>query len=167
MLCVILSLTVGFLASLKISATEADNLWFKYASAELFLRVFDFIGLLVLLIIVVSVIFHIIVSSRIFGPLINMQHTFAYIARGDLSRKVILRRKDFLKPEAGNINSMLASLNTRIAALKANQTDLNAIIGQDADANFHPRLRKLAESNQELLDQWILDVSMETKDENR
>ena len=161
---VVVAIFSGVVVSVKMTAANAENLWFDYVVAEIFLRLFDVVGIAVLLITVVSVVFHIFISHRIFGPMVNMGHTFECISKGDLSRKVFLRRKDFFKPEAQKINYMLAALNGRITALKANQADLKIVSEQMKSKDFRNCLHLIIKANQELLDQWILG---EPADENK
>ena len=55
--------------------------------------------------------------------MINFSHTFKKIAQGDLTRKVFLRRNDFHKNEAAQVNDMIDFLSDRIMILK-NDHDL-------------------------------------------
>ena len=50
-------------------------------------------------------------SHRFCGPLINFGHTFAKMAEGDFSSKVHLRKNDFLKAEAAQVNAIIDRLN--------------------------------------------------------
>ena len=72
----------------------------------------DRVVVVVLLIIAISLIYQIIFSRRMCGPLINIGHTFDYLSKGDMTHQVFLRREDFLKEEAARINDMIASLNS-------------------------------------------------------
>jgi methyl-accepting chemotaxis protein len=139
------------------SGSESPNTaLMQYASAELVLQVLDRVGLAIVLISIASVLYHILFSHRLCGPLINMGHTFDRVAAGDITRKVFLRRKDFLKEEAARINTMLAALNTRIIDLKTNQEELAAAARQLPDGLYENHLRTLMEENQRLLDQWTV-----------
>jgi nitrogen fixation/metabolism regulation signal transduction histidine kinase len=65
-----------------------------------------------------GVIYTLIISHRFCGPLENFCHTFRRISHGDLTRKVFLRRNDFLKFEAGQVNDMIESLSLRLDAIR-------------------------------------------------
>ncbi len=52
-------------------------------------------------------------THKIFGPLVNFTNTFKKIGDGDLSRKVMLRKGDYLKGECEVINGMIEGLSLR------------------------------------------------------
>ncbi|MHB9096708.1 MAG: hypothetical protein ACYC5X_02680, partial [Syntrophales bacterium] len=54
----------------------ADSLWGRYASAELLLRLFERGGIMIMVIIAISIGYHIVFSHRLCGPVVNMKHTF-------------------------------------------------------------------------------------------
>lgn len=58
------------------------------------------------------------VNHKFCGPLINFSHTFKKITQGDLTRKVYLRRYDFLKNEADQVNDMIDALSEHIMTIK-------------------------------------------------
>jgi methyl-accepting chemotaxis protein len=51
------------------------------------------------------------ITHRICGPLVNFTTTFNKIGNGDLSRKVVLRKGDYLKGECEAINGMIEGLS--------------------------------------------------------
>jgi methyl-accepting chemotaxis protein len=60
--------------------------------------------------------------------MINFSKTFDRISQGDLTRKVFIRRHDFLKNEARQINEMIDALSNRITTIKtANDLLLSAL----------------------------------------
>lgn len=131
-----------------------DNTLMQYAVAQMVLQVFDRVGLAMAAIMVASALYHISFSHRLCGPLINMGHTFDRLAQGDTTRKVFLRRKDFLKKEAQRINEMLSAVETRITELKKNHEAMADAARQLPIGQMEDRLRRLMEENQRLLDQW-------------
>ncbi len=52
-------------------------------------------------------------THKICGPLVNFTTTFKKIGDGDLSRKVMLRKGDYLKVECEAINGMIEGLSQR------------------------------------------------------
>ena len=74
-----------------------------------------------------------------------------------MTRKVFLRRKDFLKEEAFRINAMMAALNDKIGLLKANQTDLSLLAAKLPQGSVEDGIRNAIERNQALLDEWTLN----------
>lgn len=131
-----------------------DNTLMQYAVAQMVLQVFDRVGVAMIAIMVVSALYHIFFSHRLCGPLINMGHTFDRLAQGDTTRKVFLRRKDFLKKEAQRINAMLDAVEIRITELKKNHEAMAGVARQLPVGHLEDRLRGLMEENQRLLDQW-------------
>jgi signal transduction histidine kinase len=121
------------------------------------LNLMDRVAVVILLIIIISAIYQIIFSHRLCGPFVNMNHTFECLSKGDLTRKVFLRRKDFLKKEAESINSVVDALNKRICMLKKVQTNLISTVSQLPVGTVEDRLRTLIQQNQELLDEWTVD----------
>ncbi len=62
--------------------------------------------------------FHsVLVSHRLAGPLLRFRHTFEQVAGGDLTQRVMLRRHDYLKPEARALDQMVTVLRDRMLAL--------------------------------------------------
>jgi methyl-accepting chemotaxis protein len=67
---------------------------------------------------ILAVINQIWVTHKFCGPLVNFTNSFQKIAQGDLTRKVVLRSKDFLKEEADQFNTMMDNLSHHIEELK-------------------------------------------------
>ena len=134
-----------------------DSLWSQYASAEVFLRLLERGGIMIMVIIVISLGYHIIFSHRLCGPLVNMRHTFEALAKGDATRNVHLRRKDFLKAEANTINEMLAAVRNRIIELQDSQAKIAALARQLPHGPVENRLQEGLKDHQKLLDQWVVN----------
>ena len=87
-----------------------ENLWSQYFSAKFFIVIIDRLAVAFAGIFAVAFIFQIVVTHRFAGPLINFGKTFQKITEGDLTRKISLRRKDFLHREASQVNAMTDAL---------------------------------------------------------
>ena len=99
---------------------------------------------------VLAVISQILLTHQFCGPLINFSHSFSKISRGDLTRKVHLRNRDLLKPEADQFNDMVTNLSRHIEALKAdNQILLATLKDVSADPNS---IEKVAKTRQILIE---------------
>ena len=89
----------------------------QYEAAQTFLvlakRMVPMVVVLFFLVFVHQMLF----THRIFGPLVNFAHTFKSISEGDFTRRVNLRKKDYLRDEAGRINEMLDGLSRLILTL--------------------------------------------------
>lgn len=137
--------------------SSSSDLWAKYALARLMLVVLERMALAVVLIVALSVLYHIIFSHRLCGPLINIGHTIDAISKGDLTRTILLRRNDFLKDEAARINAMMSSLAARIEQLKVNTSQISAILDALPDQAVKDGLRGVVRRNELLLNEWKLD----------
>ena len=136
----------------------SGDLWARYATARLMLVLLERMAGIVLLIVVASVVYHVIFSHRLCGPLVNIGYTFDSIAKGDLTRKVFLRRKDFLKEEASRINDMMAALNGKVRELKTNQANLSQLAARLPQGSAEDGIRNIIDRNQMILDKWtVLD----------
>ena len=134
----------------------ADSLWSQYASAEVLLRLLERGGMMTMVIIVISIGYHIAFSHRLCGPLVNMKHTFEALTKGDATRNVYLRRKDFLKAEAQVINQMLDAVRNRIIELQNSQAEIAALARELPHGPVENRLQERLKDHQRLLDQWVV-----------
>ena len=89
----------------------SENLENQYHAAQFLL---DFLAKwtpLMALVILFFICHQIVYTHRFLGPLINFNHTFRHIARGDLTRRCGLRKGDYLIDECKEINLMLDGLS--------------------------------------------------------
>jgi methyl-accepting chemotaxis protein len=86
----------------------------KYEAAGVFLRLHQQFWPVVLLLIVLVVLHSILVSHRIGGPLYRFRTVFKAVGQGDLSMSVRLRRHDYVKAEAEELDQMIASLRNHV-----------------------------------------------------
>jgi methyl-accepting chemotaxis protein len=100
---------------------SSDNVWVQHVSAKLFLLITDRLLVSVGAILALGMVYTLIISHRFCGPLANFCHTFQRISQGDLTRKVNLRRYDFLKHEAEQINDMIDGLSLRLDVIRQEQ----------------------------------------------
>jgi hypothetical protein len=142
--------------------TPTKDLWVRYASAEILLHLVERLGVAVLIVIVISAIYHLLFSHRLCGPLVNFGHTFDAIGRGDFSRKVRLRKKDYLQEEAARFNHALSLLSGKIEVLRSNNGSLLSACDHLTEGNEKDEIMRIAKDGQRLLDQWVLEVP-ETK----
>lgn len=105
-----------------------NDLYSQNYSAKFFLVLIDRLYLAFIAILLLGLIHNVFANHKLCGPLVNFSKTFKKIAQGDLTRKVFLRRYDFLKNEAHQINDMIDSLSNRITTIKtANELLLSAL----------------------------------------
>ena len=92
--------------------------WVQNVLAKLYILIMDRLIVCLGVILILGAIYTLIITHRVCGPLENFCHTFQKISQGDLTRKVFLRRNDFLKNEARQVNDMLDSLSLRLNTVK-------------------------------------------------
>jgi methyl-accepting chemotaxis protein len=156
LIAVVLVFCLVLLTSFYYDVKMASSLWGQYAAAEALLHLLDRGGIMIIVIIVISTGYHIAFSHRFCGPLINMKHTFEALEKGDVTRNVYLRRKDFLKAEADMINQMLAAVRNRIIKLRDSQGEIAALARQLPNGPVESRLQERLKYHHELLEQWVV-----------
>lgn len=107
-----------------------DDLYSQHYSAKFFLILLDRSSLAFIAILLLALIHNIFANHKLCGPLVNFSNTFKKIAQGDLTRKVFLRRYDFLKTEAHQINEMIDFLSDHITAIKKDNERLISALNE-------------------------------------
>lgn len=135
-----LLVAIGFVMAMALIPLYAnfqnpDNLWSQHFSAKFFLVIIDRLVLAFAGIFAVAFIFQIIITHRVAGPLINFGKTFQKISQGDLTRKITLRRKDFLHREALQVNAMTDALIQLIVKIKDDNDRLLLILEEATSGN--------------------------------
>lgn len=69
-----------------------------------------------------------IITHRVCGPLVNFTTTFSRIERGDLTRKIHLRKGDYLKRECDQINSMIEGLSEHVYGVKVKHEKMSDVL---------------------------------------
>ena len=128
-----LLIAIGFVMAMALiplysNFQHPDSLWSQHFSAKFFLIIIDRLVLAFAGIFVLAFIFQIVITHRFAGPLINFGKTFQKISQGDLTRKISLRRKDFLHKEASQVNAMTDALVQLSAEIKADNVRLLLIL---------------------------------------
>jgi methyl-accepting chemotaxis protein len=107
---------------------KIHDVYAQHYSAKFFVVLLDRLSISLLVILFFNILYQMIVNHKFCGPLINFSHTFKKIARGDLTRKVFLRRNDFHKNEAAQVNDMIDSLSKHIMTIKKDHDLLMATL---------------------------------------
>lgn len=121
---VVLSVLSPFYADMYGSSSLYD----QHLAANIFIVLIERSFVALLAILIFSFIHQVIISHRFCGPLVNFNKTFEKISHGDLTRKVFLRRHDFLKNEAAQVNEMIDSLTSFVRKAKENHDRLYEIL---------------------------------------
>ncbi|MBE9529660.1 MAG: methyl-accepting chemotaxis protein [Proteobacteria bacterium] len=114
-----------------------DELWVQYLSAKTFIVLLDRLIIALPLIFVISFIHFIVLTHRFCGPMINIKNTMQEVARGNFTRKVYLRKNDFLKEEAATLNHMIDQLSGYFEEIREDNKTLLAMLEEKLDANKH------------------------------
>lgn len=86
---------------------KADEIWVQYLSAKTFSILLDRLIIAIPLLFAISFIHLTLLTHKFCGPIINIKNTLKELSKGNLSRKVYLRKGDFLKEEALIINNII------------------------------------------------------------
>ncbi len=97
---------------------KINDIYAQHYSAKFFVVLLDRLSLALIAVLLISLLYQMIINHKFCGPLVNFSHTFKKISQGDLTRKIFLRRHDFLKNEAAQVNDMIDSLSEHIMTLK-------------------------------------------------
>ena len=103
---------------------KINDLYAQHYSAKFFIVLLNRLSITLLVILVFIFLYQVMVNHKFCGPLVNFSNTFQKISQGDLTRKIFLRRHDFLKNEAAQVNGMIDSLSERIRTLKKDHDSL-------------------------------------------
>ena len=96
----------------------AGDLGVKHFSAKMFIVLLERLALVSLFIVVISFFHFVLFTHKFCGPLVNIGHTIARLSKSDFTRNIYLRKGDFLKNEAKQINLMMKALSNSIALVK-------------------------------------------------
>jgi len=118
LLYVAVALIATILSPYYIDIFKTGDLWIKHFSAKMFIVLLERLSITGLFIMVISFFHFIIFTHKFCGPLVNIGRTIARISERDFTRKIYLRRGDFLKNEANQVNAMMKALSNSIAIIK-------------------------------------------------
>jgi len=119
LLYVMIALIATILSPYYTDIFKTGDLWAKHFSANMFIVLLERLSITSLFIIVISIFHFVIFTHKFCGPLVNIGRTIATISEKNLTRKIYLRKGDFLKNEAKQINAMMMSLSNSIATVKS------------------------------------------------
>ena len=117
-LLVAVALIATVLSPFYTDMLETGDLLFKNFSAKMFIVLLERSSIACLIIAVISFFHFVILTHKFCGPLVNIGRTIARMSEKDFTRQLNLRRGDFLKNEAKQINAMMIALSNSIAIIK-------------------------------------------------
>jgi len=154
---------------------KIQDIYGQHYSAKFFVVLLNRLSLALIAVLLISLLYQMIINHKFCGPLVNFSHTFRKIAQGDFTRKVYLRRHDFLKNEAAQVNDMIDSLSDHILTLKKDHDGLlSALEGVSEDKmeradyrNVIETLRKQADICHKHLSMFKIDAKGDREGEHR
>ena len=134
MVLVVLIFVFSILAPFYLDIFQPTDLCRQYLSAKIFIVLLERMAITVALLLLVAFIHQIIMSHKFCGPLVNFVNSFQRIKKGDLTRKIYLRRYDYFKDEALHLNDMIDGLSGMIADIENENKMLVSSLEQATDA---------------------------------
>ena len=116
---------------------QSNDAVIQKQAAKSFILVSEKLAVALATVFVFTIVPLIVVTHRIFGPLINFSNTFQRVSDGDLTARVNLRRGDFLKTEAAHANEMLQSLEAAVTELREQNHRLVTTLDGLVDGQSH------------------------------
>jgi methyl-accepting chemotaxis protein len=116
---------------------KIDDIYAQHYSAKFFVVLLERLSFALIAVFMISLIYQMIINHKFCGPLVNFSNTFQKISQGDLTRKIYLRRYDFLKNEADQVNDMIDFLSDHIMTFKKDHgrliSTLNEVSGSEME----------------------------------
>jgi len=151
------------------------DIYAQHYSAKFFVVLLDRLSLALIAVLLISLIYQMIINHKFCGPLVNFSHTFNKISQGDLTRKIYLRRYDFLKNEAAQVNDMIDFLSDHIMTIKKDHdcliSTLNEVSGSEMERDEYQNaletIRKQADTCHDHLSVFKIDGKGDRESEHR
>jgi methyl-accepting chemotaxis protein len=117
---------------------RGNDVYFHNYSAKIFLTLLERLSFALITILLLAILYQIIqvvLTHKFYGPMVNFSKTINRISQGDFTRKIFIRRHDFLKNEAYQLNEMMNALSARISAVKTANDQLLSALEQVGSSN--------------------------------
>ena len=118
MLLLLIVVVLTILSPLYLDIFQSAELCNQYFSAKLFVVLLERLAYSLVILSILAFIHQIVITHKICGPLVNFMNTFKKISEGNLTRKIVLRRHDFLQNEASRANEMIDVLSSFVSKIK-------------------------------------------------
>jgi methyl-accepting chemotaxis protein len=150
MLLMVAVVVLTILSPLYLDIFQSIDLCNQYLSAKMFIVLLERLAFALLILLILAFLHQIVLTHKFCGPLVNFVKTFKKISEGDLTRKIFLRRYDFLQNEAIQVNEMIDGLSSLVAKIKKENSLLLSILEEAAGGAKMPQeadaaLKKAAE----------------------
>ena len=152
LLCVIVTVSI-LLYPLIHDMIFLPDLESQYHAAQTVLLLVKWLVPAIIILLVLFMGHTIITTHRICGPLVNFTHTFDRLAHGDLTKKVYIRKGDYLKSECERINLMIDGISAIINRLFVNHNQLLATLQSLNDQAKDTETKEKLESSLKMIKQ--------------
>ncbi len=171
MLLMVAVIVLTILSPLYLDIFQSIDLCNQYFSAKMFIILLERLVFALLILLVLAFLHQIVLTHKFCGPLVNFVKTFKKISEGDLTRKIFLRRYDFLQNEANQVNEMMDGLSSLLAKIKTENSLLLSMLEEATGSEKAPEktgaaLKKAAEHAihcQEHLSMFILSEKFDSE----
>ena len=106
----------------------------QYRSSQIFLILVSHFLPAVVIIFFLVALHQIYITHRVWGALVNITNTIKMVSKGDFTRKVFLRKNDYLKNECRLINEMLESLSSYISKINHSHSELESTLNDISES---------------------------------
>jgi signal transduction histidine kinase len=97
---------------------QVNDMYAQHYSAKFFIVLLDRLSVALLVLLLFTFLYQVVINHKFCGPLVNFSNTFKKMSQGDFTRKIFLRRHDFLKNEAAQVNDIIDFLSNHITIFK-------------------------------------------------
>jgi methyl-accepting chemotaxis protein len=164
MLLVVSIIILAVLVPFYYDIFHSSELCRQYLSAKVFIIVLERFAIALVGLLIVAFIHQILITHKFCGPLVNFMNSFKKMSKGDLTRRIFLRRYDFLHDEAQQVNEMVDGLSDLLTKIKKENklliSALNEVVDEDGpqekDAISIKKATSHAQLCNELLSQFQL-----------
>lgn len=160
MLLLLAVIVLTILSPLYLDIFQSIELCNQYFSAKMFIVLLERLAYSLVILLILAFIHQIIITHKLCGPLVNFRNTFKKISEGDLTRKIFLRRHDFLQNEARHVNEMVDALSSFVSKIKNENRLLRSTLEEATSGGMDPeKLDKILQKAIEHADHCTEHVS--------
>lgn len=154
MLLVVSIIILAVLVPFYYDIFHSSELCRQYLSAKVFIIVLERFAIALGGLLIVAFIHQIIITHKFCGPLVNFMNSFKKMSKGDFTRRIFLRRYDFLHDEAQQVNEMVEGFSDLLIKIKKENkllvSALNEAVDEDGPQEKNAISIKKAKTHAEL-----------------
>jgi methyl-accepting chemotaxis protein len=148
----IVVITVGVvLFPLVCDMFMSQDLVIQYRAGQEFLAAIKRLVPVAIIIFILVSLHQVFITHRVFGPIWNFTRTFKRVSSGDLTRKVFIRKNDFMDTEKNRINHMIDGLSHLVFRIRNNHRRLISVLEEAMSHIEDPGARRSVDSAMEII----------------